>query len=184
MRVISGTARGTKLKTLDADTTRPTLDRVKESIFNIINKYIKDSFILDLFSGSGSLAIEALSRNAKQAVICENNKLAVQIIKDNLIKTKLLDKCTIIYDDYINCLEKIRTQNNTFDIIFLDPPYGKEMGVKAIKKIAELNLLKIDGIIVLETDKNEIVPNQIDIYNIYDERIYGKAKISFFRYGS
>ena len=181
MRVISGTARGTKLKTLDEVTTRPTLDRVKESIFNIINNYIKDSVVLDLFSGSGALAIEALSRKAKKAIVCENNKLAVNIIQDNLKKTKLLDKCEIIYDDYINCLEKMKNQNNIFDIIFLDPPYGKGMGIKAIEKISEFKLLSKDGLIILETDKEEIIPEEIGIYNIYDERIYGKVKINFFR---
>ncbi len=178
MRIISGTAKGTKLHTLEGENTRPTLDRVKEALFNIISSYVYDATILDLFSGSGALAIEALSRGANKAIICDNNKKAIQIINENLSKTRFTKKSIIVNDDYANCLIKLK--NEKFDIIFLDPPYGKELGIKSINQISELNLLNEDGIIVLETDKTESVPTEIGIYKKSNERIYGRVKINFF----
>lgn len=179
MRVISGIARGTKLKSLEGLSTRPTLDRVKESLFNIISNYIYDANILDLFSGSAALAIEALSRGAKKATVCDNSKDAIKIIKENLQKTKLYDKSNVINADYKTCLNNIN--KTKFDIIFLDPPYGKKMGIDAINIISECNLLSDKGIIVLEVDNEEEIPNEIGIYQTYDERKYGRVKLVFFK---
>lgn len=142
MRVISGTARGTKLKSLEGLSTRPTLDRVKEAIFNIISNSTKNSETLDLFSGSGALSIEALSRGAKLAILCDNNPNAIKIINENLNKTKFLDSSIVKIDDYITCLYDLKNKNYSFDIIFLDPPYGKNMGLTALEKLSDLNLLK------------------------------------------
>jgi len=153
LRVISGEARGTKLETLEGLDTRPTLDRVKEALFSIIQNYIYDANVLDLFSGSGALAIESISRGAKQAVSCDSSRKAMEIIKRNIKKTHFEEKIRTINKDYRNCLEEL--ENNKFDIIFLDPPYKTEFGINATKIIMEKDMLAKDGIIIFETDKKE-----------------------------
>ena len=185
MRVISGTARGKKLNSLEGLETRPTLDRVKESIFNILQFNIKDTSVLDLFSGSGALAIEALSRGAKEAVLCDNSSKAVQIINKNLEETKLIDKAKVINSDYTEALNKLANENKKFDIIFLDPPYKSELALDSIEKILNLDLLKCDGIIIVETDdKNKIDEIKRNTkLEVYDERKYGIALVIFVRKG-
>jgi 16S rRNA (guanine(966)-N(2))-methyltransferase RsmD len=180
MRVISGTAKGTNLYSLEGNNTRPTLDRVKEALFNIIQLDLQDALILDLFSGSGALAIEALSRGAKQAVLCDNSKDAIDIINKNLEKTHLKQKAVVIKDDYIKALEYLQ-EKYQFDFIFLDPPYAKDFVKNAVKEIINLNLLRKDGTIIIETDDEERILNEIKDGNIYvcDLRKYGRAKLIF-----
>lgn len=181
MRIISGSARGTKLETLSKDSTRPTLDRVKESLFSIIQNKIPDACILDLFSGSGALGLESLSRGAKLAILCDNNIEAINIINKNVEKTKLQDKTIVIKNNYIKCLEKLKDENIKFDLVFLDPPYKTNFAVDALKRILELDLITNEGIIVIETDEEEReIKNieKIDI-NIYDIRKYGRVKLMF-----
>lgn len=185
MRVISGSARGKKLNSLEGLETRPTLDRVKEALFNIIQFDLKDSVILDLFSGSGALAIEALSRGAKEAVLCDKSPKAIQIINKNLQETKLKDKAKVINKDYIDALKKITKENIKFDLIFLDPPYKTDFAIKSITYIIENNLLKENGIIIVETnDKNKIEEiNKNKTVEIVDTRKYGSVLIIFVRKG-
>ena len=125
MRIISGSAKGTKLYTLEGDATRPTLDRVKEPLFSIIQHYIVGANILDLFAGSGALGLEALSRGADKAILCDYSRKAVNIIKQNIEKTKLTEKTEVWNMDYKKALEKLKDNSQKFDIIFLDPPYRK-----------------------------------------------------------
>lgn len=176
MRIISGKARGTKLFTLDGLHTRPTLDRVKEPLFSIIGTEINEANILDLFAGSGALAIEALSRGAKSAVLCDNSKEAIQIINKNLEKTKL--HAEVINNDFVKCLSKL--QGRQFDIIFLDPPYETDYIEKAINKILECNLLSENGLIVAETDNQDKIKKieNLDI-TIKDIRRYGRVILIF-----
>ena len=150
MRVISGTARGTNLETLEGNNTRPTLDRVKEALFNIIQCNIVDANVLDLFSGSGALGIEALSRGAKACIMCDKSYEAIQIINKNIRKTHLEEKAKVIKNDYKKTLELLQGQK--FEVIFIDPPYALDIAVSSIKYIIEFNLLADDGIIILETD--------------------------------
>ena len=181
MRIISGKARGTKLYTLEGDITRPTLDRVKESIFNIIQNRIKDSIFLDLFAGSGAMGLEAASRGAKKAILCDKNKNAMQIIKRNIEKTHLEQNVQTYLDDYENILKtKIKEK---IDIIYIDPPYNSNFAINSIKIILEKNLVTKDSIIIIETDrKNEIEEELKNIeIEIVDERKYGKAEIIFLR---
>ena len=140
MRIISGKARGTKLETLDGEETRPTLDRVKEALFNIIQGYIYDSEVLDLFSGSGALAIESISRGAKCAVSCDNSRRALKIINKNVEKTHFEKQIEVVNKDYKKCLEEIKDRQ--FDLIFLDPPYKTDFGINAIRIIMENGNLK------------------------------------------
>lgn len=185
MRVISGSARGKKLVTLEGLATRPTLDRVKEAVFNILQFDLKDKNILDLFSGSGALAIEALSRGAKRAVLCDFSSKAVDIINKNLEATRLKERAEVINKDYIEALKILNNKDEKFDIIFLDPPYKTDFIIRSIELIITYNLLQENGIIVAETDdKNRVEQikgiNNIEIYNI---RKYGKKEIIFIRKG-
>lgn len=181
MRVISGTARGTKLNSIEELSTRPTLDRVKESLFNIIQNKIQDSIVLDLFSGSGAIGIEFLSRGCKTAYLCDNSNKAINMIRQNLEKTRLQDNAKVINNDYKKCLQEIANEKIAFDIIFIDPPYKDDIAVDSIERILSLNLLKKDGIIIIETDeKDREVDNlkKIDI-QVYDIRKYGRANLIF-----
>lgn len=181
MRIISGINKGTKLKTLVGDNTRPTLDRVKESIFNIIfSKGDEYKYVLDLFSGSGALGLEMLSRGSEVACFCDNSKEAINVITENIKKCRQENKARILNLDYIECLKKFKKENYEFDLIFLDPPYDKGIGIKSIEYIDNLKLLKEDGIIVLETSLNENVPEILGDFKIIDERKYGKIKIYMF----
>lgn len=180
MRVISGLAKGTILYTLEGNTTRPTLDRVKEAIFNIIQMDIQDSVVLDLFSGSGALGIEALSRGAKKAVLCDKSKSAINIIKLNLEKTHLKENAIVLQEDYNKALNFLKDKYQ-FDLIFLDPPYKEEFVKESVEKIIQLDLLKKSGVIIIETDDDERILKEIENLNvnIVDLRKYGRAKIIF-----
>ena len=183
MRVISGTARGTKLNSIDSLSTRPTLDRVKESLFNILQNKIDDSVILDLFSGSGAIAIEFLSRGAQKAYLCEKNHIATKMIYENLDKTKLTSKTVIIGKDYQTALEIFKKEKITFDFVYIDPPYQANIAVDATKKIISLDLLKEKGSIIIETDDEErelLELKQADV-EIYDIRKYGRVSLIFLR---
>ena len=183
MRVISGTARGTKLLSQEGLNTRPTLDRVKEALFNIIQFKVSNANVLDLFSGSGALGIEALSRGADFATLADNNREAINIITRNIEKTRLQEKTKIVKGDYQDVLDNLSGTNNKFDIIFLDPPYKEDFALKAIEKITRYNLLTKDGIIIVETNdakKYQQISN-INKLEIFDERKYGKVILIFIR---
>ncbi len=179
MRVISGTARGTNLETLEGNNTRPTLDRVKEALFNIIQCNIVDANVLDLFSGSGALGIEALSRGAKACIMCDKSYEVIQIINKNIRKTHLEEKAKVIKNDYKKTLELLQGQK--FEVIFIDPPYALDIAVSSIKYIIEFNLLADDGIIILETDNEKRELENLNKLNVkvYDLRRYGRVKLIF-----
>lgn len=183
MRVISGNARGKKLISPDTENTRPTLDRVKEAMFNKIQFEVKDSVCLDLFAGSGALGIEALSRGAKEVVFCDYDKNAIKIIKKNIEITRNTNNWTVINKDYNLALNELKTQNKKFDIVFLDPPYKTNLAALAIQKIIMSNMLTKDGIAIVETDdikkKEEFL--KLDTIQIIDERKYGSVWLIFIR---
>ncbi len=178
MRIVSGKARGLTIKTIDGNSTRPTRDMVREALFNIIFDKVSDSVFLDLFAGSGAVGIEALSRGAEKAYFIDNNKSCTEIIKQNLEKAKLIDKAVILYGDYLVALEKIKDKK--FDIIFVDPPYHKELGISAIEKIAEKGILAEKGFIIYETDSDEEVSDLIGSYKRFDYRKYGRNILNFY----
>ena len=181
MRIISGTARGTKLYTLEGIETRPTLDRVKESLFNIINNRIHDTVILDLFSGSGSIGLECASRGAKEIHMCDISQKAIEIIEKNVTKTHCENKVSIYNCDYKECLKRVKDLK--FDIIYLDPPYKTEYIENSLKIILDLNIKKDDGIIIAETDDDKPLEKFIKNCNIkiYDKRKYGRAYLFFIK---
>ena len=182
MRIISGKARGTKLYTLDGTATRPTLDRVKESLFNIIQNDIEDSTILDLFSGSGAIGLEFLSRGAKRAVLCDNSKDAIKIIKQNVQKTHFEEIAEIYNMEFTKLVERL--QNQKFDIIYIDPPYATDFIKISLEKIIEYKLVNENTKIIVETDDETRILNQIEKMDveITDKRKYGRATIIFLKY--
>lgn len=181
MRIISGTARGTKLYTLEGQTTRPTLDRVKESLFNIIQNEIPNSIFLDLFSGSGAIGLEAASRGAKKVILCDKSKEAIKIIDKNIKKTHLNEKVELYNLDYELLLKtKIKEK---LDIIYIDPPYDSNFVIKSIKNIIEQNLAKEDSIIIIETDDEQRILTDLEKMEIEvtDTRKYGRATLIFLK---
>lgn len=182
MRIISGKARGTKLYTLDGTATRPTLDRVKESLFNIIQNDIEDSTVLDLFSGSGAIGLEVLSRGAKRAVLCDSSKDAIKIIKQNVQKTHFEEKVEVYNMEFTKLVERL--QNQKFDIIYIDPPYATDFIKISLEKIIEYELVNENTKIIVETDDETRILNQIEKMDveITDKRKYGRATIIFLKY--
>lgn len=182
MRIISGKARGTKLYTLDGTATRPTLNRVKESLFNIIQNDIEDSTVLDLFSGSGAIGLEFLSRGAKRAVLCDSSKDAIKIIKQNVQKTHFEEKVEVYNMEFTKLVERL--QNQKFDIIYIDPPYATDFIKISLEKIIEYELVNENTKIIVETDDETRILNQIEKMDveITDKRKYGRATIIFLKY--
>lgn len=150
MRVIAGKARRIQLKTLSGLDTRPTTDRIKETLFNMIQPDLYGSNFLDLFSGSGAIGIEALSRGAELAVFVEQNPSAVQCIKDNLSTTRLQDQAQIICAQVLSGLKTLEKQNLTFDYIFMDPPYNQNLEYDVLKYLSESQLIHDDTTIIVE----------------------------------
>ncbi len=148
MRVIAGSAKRIQLKTLKGFGTRPTTDRIKETLFNMIDPWIVDCSFLDLFAGSGGIGIEALSRGAGEAVFVEKNPVAAEIIHENLKATRLDGNAEIIQADISKGLHRLRGRQ--FDYIFMDPPYQGQFEHNTLKMIGELGLLREDGLIIVE----------------------------------
>ena len=154
MRIITGRARGIRLKTLEGETTRPTAERVKEAVFSMLQFDLEGREVLDLFAGSGQLGLEAISRGAAHAVLVDKSKDAVKIIEENAIKTKLALDCTIRLSDAMDFLR--RNRGVKFDIVFLDPPYAAGLYAPMLHAMIECGILKPTTIIVCESDSDEI----------------------------
>lgn len=184
MRIISGRARGTKLYTLDGyDTTRPTLDRVKEALFSKISMELQDAIVLDLFAGSGALGLEAISRGAKRAYIADSSGKAIGVIRQNIAKTKSENETIVFQGDYLKILEKLKNRDIKFDFIFLDPPYKTDFAIKSIQKIVEDGLLNENGMVIIETDIEEDVLENLRkmTLDIEDVKKYGRVTLIFIR---
>lgn len=175
MRVISGTARGLRLESLDGLDTRPTLDNVKEAIFSMLFDRVYEAQVLDLFSGSGALGIEALSRGATGCVFSDFSDKAIGIIRKNVEKARLTDKSTVVRSDFKMCLTSLGEQGKSFDIIFLDPPYAKGFLDEALVLIQEKGLLNPEGVVVAEYDNGTDV--DIQGYNQLKSKRYGRVCI-------
>lgn len=181
MRVISGKARGLKLNTPKNQDVRPTTDRVKESLFNIINSYIIDSKILDLFAGSGSLGIECLSRGASKCIFVDISKESIDLVKSNVKKARVENESIIINADFKDAVKKLQVQKEKFDVIFMDPPYYKDMFVSALEGIDNADLLDEDGIIIIEHDTKDTFPNNIGRLEKDKSKKYGSTTLTFYK---
>lgn len=178
MRVITGTARGIQLKTPDGMTTRPTTDRVKEAMFSIIQFELPGASVLDLFGGTGQLGIEALSRGAKNAVFVDAGEQACKLIRENLKRTRLEGKGSVIRSDYLDYLHKTREQ---FDVILLDPPYAEVFLENALKCITEIDILRSNGIIMTERPLGKELPLEFEGYTRSRDYKYGKILLTIYR---
>ena len=178
MRVVSGKARGVVLKTPNGMATRPTADRVKEALFNIIQFEIPAARVLDLFGGTGQLGIEALSREAKSAVFVDEREDACKLIRENLKRTKLEQQGKVVRSDYMAYLKSCREK---FDIILLDPPYAEVFLENSLKMITEIDILQSGGIIVTERPLGKELPWDFPGYDRSRDYKYGKTLITIYK---
>jgi 16S rRNA (guanine966-N2)-methyltransferase len=181
LRVISGQAKGHKLKTIDGNSTRPTSDRVKESLFNIITSYILDADVLDLYAGTGNLGIEALSRGAASAVFVDKSRECFEVIKDNLNHTKLENSALVITGEVITTLNKLSMDNKKFDIIFLDQQYNKNLIQETLKVIDKNDIINDNGIVIAEKDVVDIIPEEVGRLKLTRNQKYGDTVLSFYK---
>lgn len=193
MRIISGNLKAKRIDGPKTDKTRPTLDRVKEALFSILSYNINEADVLDLFSGTGNLAIESLSRGAKFAWLNDNKNICVQTIVNNIKLTNLENYVKITKKDFNKCLNQIINENYMFDVVFIDPPYDSMLGIESLNIISDNKgkILKQDGIVVYETDKafiNKIQKKNVNILNefenlvCFDERTYGTVVLKLYKW--
>ncbi|PCR99691.1 16S rRNA (guanine(966)-N(2))-methyltransferase RsmD [Lactococcus fujiensis] len=179
MRVVAGNYGGRPLKTLAGKTTRPTTDKVKGAIFNMIGPFFEGGRVLDLYAGSGSLSIEAVSRGMDFAVQVEKDRSAQMVINENIKMTKETDKFQLMKMPAERVLSVLTGQ---FDLVLLDPPYAKEQIQKNLLEMQERNLLTEEVVVVCETDKMVELPSQIGRLNLTKQKTYGISKISIYKF--
>ena len=180
MRVISGKLRGRVLKGYDIEGTRPTMDRVKESLFASIQNYLDESVVLDLFAGSGNLGIEAISNGASKCYFVDNNKECIKVINDNLNIFKINNQGEVLNKDYKEALKYFCNNNILFDIIFIDPPYRYNIKNELLNMIMDLNILNDNGIIVFEYQSDEELDNEYNLVLLKNKK-YGDKYISVYK---
>ena len=177
MRIIAGSARRRILTTLDGtDITRPTIERVKEGLFSSIQFEIIGKKVLDLFSGTGQLALEALSRGAESAVMIDANEKAFEILKTNAKNTGLIKQCKIAKMDYSEYLKSASSKGEKFDIVFLDPPYAKDVKDEVLKKVAKADILNPGAIVACESDKDLFTEGE-EVYGLKFRKKYRYGKV-------
>lgn len=179
MKVISGKLKGRNIEGFTIDGTRPTMDRVKESLFAMIQEYVLDSVCLDLFAGSGNLGIEAISNYAKECVFVDHNKKAVDTIRKNLQSFSIMEFATIYQMDYLKALHMFIEQGKMFDIIFLDPPYNTDY-TKPIMELLCNDVIKDDGLVVWEIDKEDLL-SEYPFFTLIKKRKYGDKYIFIYQ---
>lgn len=182
MRIIAGLAKGRKLLSPEGMGTRPTLDRIKQSIFNIIQLRVAEATVLDMFAGTGSLGLESVSRGAKKCYLIDKGETTFPILKKNVDNLKFNDICTCLNADAYMALNDFSKNGVIFDIIFIDPPYLKDMIPKAIDIIAEKNLLHKEGIIVTKIDTKEVIFEGNEAIVLTDKRVYGNTTVCFYQH--
>ena len=176
MRVITGSARGRRLKELEGLETRPTTGKVKEALFSVIQFDIEGRRVLDLFAGTGQLGIEALSRGAECAVFVERRRDALQVIRENLEACGMTDKARVVNGDAMSYLKS----GEKFDLIFLDPPYASGLLEQALEEIVRFDICRRHGIIVAESAADKTLPPLAGPYALYREYRYGKIQLTVY----
>lgn len=177
MRITAGKFKNKQIKTIESDLIRPTLSKIRESLFNVLQNDIENAVFLDLFAGSGIMGIEAASRNAKEIIFIEKNPKHYKLLKTNL-KTLNFENKTFLADS-INLIEKFN--ENTFDIIYSDPPYKTDLNNKVLEILSRKKLLKNDGWLIIECNKDEDFSADIENYSfeLIKEKIYGDTKVLY-----
>lgn len=180
MRVIAGSARGIRLKMVPGNHVRPTSDRVKETLFQVVGPYFDGGWALDLFAGTGSLGIEALSRGCDRVVFVDRSRASVDTIKDNLQKTGFIERSEVHREDVRSAMRKLSRREIRFRLVFLDPPYRGNLLTPVMEKIAEGSLLQDDGILVAEHDFRHPPPDRVATLKAYRRMTFGEAAITLF----
>lgn len=182
MRIIAGKARSLPLKTISGLDTRPTTDRVKETLFNMLNPFLLDCQFLDLFAGSGQMGLEAVSRGAQKAVFVENNKKAAACIEQNIQFTKFTENCTLLRKDVVSAIRWMEGRED-FDIVFMDPPYRKGLEQEVLKALSESSLLAEDSLVVAEASLSTDFLYAEELgFTITREKAYRTNKHVFLRF--
>ncbi|CCJ34550.1 16S rRNA (guanine(966)-N(2))-methyltransferase RsmD [Caloramator australicus] len=179
MRIITGEAKGRIIKAPEGMNTRPTLDRVKESVFNIISNKIYDAIVLDMFAGSGNLGLEAISRGAKFCTFIEKDKSAYKVLKENIKNLNFEDRSKAYFGDSFKIIKNLSKENFKYDLIFLDPPYGRGMVQRAVEAISENRIYNDNTFIISELDEKDDIPEIVGIFKNFRTEKYGRCKIIF-----
>ncbi len=180
-KVIAGRWRGMTLKVPDPACSRPTQQRVKKSMFDILGPSVQGGRVLDLFAGSGSLGIEALSRGAKEASFVEWDAKCLNCLKENLLKLKGERRTVCLNENALKVLSELSKKKERFDLIFMDPPYFKEVTTKCLRRIGECDILTRNAILVVRHPRKESLPPQIGCLSIWRQKRYGETSLSFYQ---
>lgn len=182
MRIISGSRRGKKLYAFDGRKIRPTTDRMREAIFNILSSRVKDATVLDLYAGTGTFGLEAVSRGARSAIFIDNHPDAIHLLKKNISACDMIEETRVVKWDIahdLNCLKGILSG---FELVFLDPPYDRNLVHPTLLHLHESGALQPAAHIVIEHGLDDPLPHDLDCFTRVDQRKYGKSLVSFFDY--
>ncbi|WP_311407101.1 16S rRNA (guanine(966)-N(2))-methyltransferase RsmD [Liquorilactobacillus uvarum] len=182
MRVIAGEYGGRRLKAVPGMKTRPTTDKVKESLFSMIGPFFAGGKSLDLFAGSGGLSIEAVSRGVASATLVDRQYLAIKTIKENIEVTKEPHKFEVFKADASHILSKLVQKKQKYDYVFLDPPYKKQQILEFIQRLAELGLLEKEALLICETNQEANLPTAVKGFDLYKRADYGITEITIYQY--
>ncbi|MBV7503852.1 16S rRNA (guanine(966)-N(2))-methyltransferase RsmD [Bacillus sp. sid0103] len=181
MRVVSGICKGRPLKAVPGNTTRPTTDKVKEALFNMIGPYFDGGIGLDLFAGSGGLGLEALSRGLEKVIFIDRESKAIQVIHENIKACKFEDQAEVYRNDADRALKALIKREICFDYIFLDPPYKKQQLVNLMEKMDKQNIVKTDGIIVCEHSFEVEIPKSVGGFSQIKHEKYGIIAVTIYK---
>lgn len=182
MRIITGRARGLQLTTPKNMDVRPTADRVKESLFNIIGSKIIEAEVLDLFAGTGNLGLESWSRGAAAVTFIDESRESLRLVQSNIAKCRAQKNCTVIKGNAVNVIDKLYHQGQRFDFAFCDPPYNKGWLAKIVQALSAAPLLKSGGYLIVERAQHETIEPLPDNYELVRSSRYGETLIDFIRY--
>ena len=180
MKVISGILKGRNIEGYNIDGTRPTMDRVKESLFAMINNHLKDSVVLDLFAGSGNLGIEAISNGAQYSYFIDNNKEVIKVLNKNITNLNIKNNSQVLLSDWKRFLNEAHDKGLKFDIIFVDPPYAYDVYEKILEKVSNLNLLSENGLIILEHPNLKLKEHYNNL-SLYKSKKYGNKSVNIYK---
>lgn len=175
MRVIAGKCKGRKLKQVPGTSTRPTIDKIKEAVFHKIGPYFDGGTCLDLFAGSGSLAIEALSRGIDEAICIDSSQAAIRTIRKNVTDLQLKEQCHIYRNDALRALKTLHKKKKSFDLICIDPPYGSDIYEQVMTYIIEYKLVKEDGYIYIEYPSKKQLAFPLPLFDVTFARTYSST---------
>lgn len=177
MRIITGEYRGRRLDTPYGNDVRPTSDKVRESVFNLLMYDTEGAVFCDLFSGTGAMGLEALSRGAERAYFCDASRDSIRLIKTNIAKCRAEERARVMTGDYLSALRRLKEK---IDIFYIDPPYMAGYYVPALKEIDSLDLLAENGIIIAEHKSDERLPGEVGRFKVFKEKKYGQTRLTLY----